>query len=100
MTLIFDLIAVLTYGATLERSVYNIHPEDFLFMFIFGAGAMAVLGGALWYSASLSRAWQQWSAIANSNLQAFVVGSCFLTVAELRTVRLQNDEHVDLFCVR
>ena len=41
--LIFNVIWILTYGSTLERSVYSIHPEEYLFMLLFGTGAMAVM---------------------------------------------------------
>jgi Der1-like family len=41
--LLFDLLIVLRFGATLEQSVYSIHPGDYLFMLIFGTGLMSVL---------------------------------------------------------
>jgi hypothetical protein len=43
LPLLFDVIWILTYGSTLESSVYSLHPEDYLFMYIFGAGTLAVI---------------------------------------------------------
>ena len=41
--LLFNVIWILTYGATLEKSYYSNFPEDYVFMFLFGAAAMAGL---------------------------------------------------------
>jgi hypothetical protein len=41
--LLFNVIWILTYGSTLESSVYLIHPEDYLFMYIFGASVLALI---------------------------------------------------------
>jgi hypothetical protein len=37
------IVWIFTYGSTLERSVYSIHPEDYLFMYIFGALGLAAI---------------------------------------------------------
>ncbi len=42
--LVIQLVWLLQYGSVLERSTYMIAPEDYLFMYIFGAVLMLIAG--------------------------------------------------------